>query len=324
MEWAGGQAVVALPEHIGALNAGQVREELLSVINRGTTTLIADMTETISCDRAGADAVVRAYQRAVSSGTELRLVITARAVWQALSLSGLDRLVPVYSSLEAAIAAGNGAAGNGAAPVLAGELQDGVAVTAGDGTIAAASTRVENMFGYGPAELPGRPVESLIPGGLQAAHRVHRAGYAGAPGCQAPGNPPVDAGAQLAGLRKDGTRFPVRISLTPVTIAAGEFTLAVIRDITPAPAAEDLAGPAGGAVAAEQEYLGLLDTIVRGIFSARLSLQTAMDQTMDAARERIGAVLGDLDDIVREIRGIAFTVSHRPVVPRPRAPLDDR
>ena len=319
MEWAGGRAVVALPEHVGALNAGQVREELLSVINRGTTTLIADMTKTISCDRAGADAVVRAYQRAVSSGTELRLVVTARVVSQALSLSGLDRLVSVYSSLEAAMAAGNGAA-----PVLAGELQDGVAVAAGDGTIAAASTRVGNMFGYGPAELPGRPVESLIPGGLQAAHRVHRAGYAGAPGCQAPGNPPVDAGAQLAGLRKDGTTFPVRISLTPVTIAAGEFTLAVIRDITPAPGAEDRAGPAGGAVAAEPEYLGLLDTIVRGIFSARLSLQTAMDQTMDAARERIGAVLGDLDNIVREIRGIAFTVSHRPVVPRPRAPLDDR
>ena len=237
MDWAGGQAVVALPEHIGALNAGQVREELLSVIGRGTTTLIADMTKTISCDRAGADAVVRAYQRAVSSGTELRLVVTTRIVSQALSRSGLDRLVSVYSSLEAAMAAGNGAA-----PAVAGELRDGAVLAAGDGTIAAASARMENMFGYGPAELPGRPVESLIPGGLQAAYRVHRAGYAGAPGCQTPGNPPVDAGAQLAGLRKDGTRFPVRVSLTPVTIAAGQFTLVVFRDITPAPPAADLAG----------------------------------------------------------------------------------
>ena len=110
MEWAGGQAVVALPEHIGASNAGQVREELLSVINRGATTLIADMTATISCDYAGADAVVRAYQRAVSSGTELRLVVTARVVLQVLSLSGLDRLVSVYPSLEAALAAGPAAA----------------------------------------------------------------------------------------------------------------------------------------------------------------------------------------------------------------------
>src|SRR4029077_9361049 len=79
-EWAGGQAVVVLPEHIGASNAGQVRAELLSVINCGVTTLIADMTTTTSCDHAGADAVVRAFQRAVSSGTELRLVVTARVV----------------------------------------------------------------------------------------------------------------------------------------------------------------------------------------------------------------------------------------------------
>jgi anti-anti-sigma regulatory factor len=60
VEWAGGQAVVTLPEHIGISNAGQVREELLSVINRGATTLIADMTATVSCDHAGADAVIRA------------------------------------------------------------------------------------------------------------------------------------------------------------------------------------------------------------------------------------------------------------------------
>ena len=204
-----------------------------------------------------------------------------------------------------------------------------MALADGDGTIAAASARMEDMFGYGPAELPGRPAESLLPGGLEAVRRAYRAGYAGAPGNQTPGNPLVGAGARLAGLRKDGTTFPVRISLTPVTVAAGQFTLAVIRDITPVRRAEDRAGLARSAVAADQEYLRLLDTVVRGIFSAGLSLQTAMDQPVDAARERIGAVLGDLDDIVREIRRIAFTVSHRPavprpVVPRPAAPLDDR
>jgi anti-anti-sigma regulatory factor len=67
VRWTGRQAVVPLPEYIGLSNAGLIREELLSVINRGATTLIADMTATISCDHAGADAVARAFQRAVTA-----------------------------------------------------------------------------------------------------------------------------------------------------------------------------------------------------------------------------------------------------------------
>jgi anti-sigma B factor antagonist len=105
VEWADRQAVVTLPEHIGVSNAGQVREELLSVINRGATTLIADMTATVSCDHAGADALIRARQRATASGTELRLVVTAPIVARVLGLVGLDRTVSVYPSLDAAVAA---------------------------------------------------------------------------------------------------------------------------------------------------------------------------------------------------------------------------
>ena len=106
VRWMGRQAVVALPEHIDVSNAGQIREELLSVINRGAATLIADMTATLSCDRSGADAVMRAYQRALASGTQLRLAVTAQIVWRVLDVYGLARLVSVYPSLEAATAAG--------------------------------------------------------------------------------------------------------------------------------------------------------------------------------------------------------------------------
>ena len=106
VRWMGRQAVVALPEHIDVSNASQIREELLWVINRGAAALIADMTGTLSCDHSGADAVMRAYQRALASGTQLRLVITAPIVRRVLEVSGLDRLIPVYPSLEAATAAG--------------------------------------------------------------------------------------------------------------------------------------------------------------------------------------------------------------------------
>jgi anti-anti-sigma regulatory factor len=89
VRWAGRRAVVVLPDHLGLPNAGQVSEALLLVINRGADALIVDMTATISCDYTGAEALLRARQRAVASGTELRLAVTHRIVRRALSLSGL-------------------------------------------------------------------------------------------------------------------------------------------------------------------------------------------------------------------------------------------
>jgi len=339
VQWDGVQAVVALPEHIGASNAGQVRDALLSVINRGATTLIADMAATVSCDHAGADAIVRAWQRTVSSGTELRLVVTDRSVSRVLGMRGLDRQVSVYPSLAAAaaarlpaptsvLAAVRGRAslppdGAGAVPVPAGglleALQDAVALTDGDGTIAAASVQLEDMFGYGPGEISGLPVESLVPEGLQEAHRGHRSAWARSPSAR-----PMGAGMQLAGLHKDGTTFPVRVSLTPVTTASGKLTLAVIRDITRTGRLDDLAMLARDADAAQREHVRLLDAVITGLFHAGLSLQSSAGLPADAARQRTDAVLSELDGIIRQIRSAAFNERTQPGPAPPCAPGDDQ
>ena len=245
VQWTGRQAVVALPEHIDVSNAGPIREELLWAINRGAKALTADLTTTISCDHAGADALVRAHQRAILSGTELRIVVTAPIVRRMLSLNGLDRLVPIYPSLEAATAARAPAAvipvaaarpeGPAAAitpavvATLVDALHDGVALTDGGGTLALANLRLEEMFGYEHAELIGRRVESLMPINLQTGHRGHRAAYARAPRAR-----PMGAGPRMVALRKDGTTFPAEISLSPVATARGILTLTVIRDVTKA------------------------------------------------------------------------------------------
>ena len=72
VRWMGRQAVIALPEHINVSNAGQIREELLWVINRGAITLIADMTATVSCDHSGAAAVAAGRQAdGAASGSPL-------------------------------------------------------------------------------------------------------------------------------------------------------------------------------------------------------------------------------------------------------------
>ena len=106
VQWTGQQAVVTLPQHIDSSNADQIREQLLWIINRGAAVLIVDLTGTVSCDYSGADALARAHHRAVANGTELRLAVIADVVRRVLSLSGLDRLVAVYSDLDGAIAAG--------------------------------------------------------------------------------------------------------------------------------------------------------------------------------------------------------------------------
>jgi anti-sigma B factor antagonist len=105
VQWAGHQAVVTLPEHIDRSNASRVSDQLLWVINRGAAVLIADMTATLSCDYSGADALVRAYRRAVANGIQMRLVVNTKVVRRLLSINGLDRLVSVYPSLDGALAA---------------------------------------------------------------------------------------------------------------------------------------------------------------------------------------------------------------------------
>ena len=356
VRWAGKQAIVTLPEDIDLSNAGQIREQLLTVINRGAAALIADMTATISCDYAGAEAVIRAHQRAVISGTDLRLVVTAQIVRRVLSYNGLDRLVSIYPSLEAAQAVRAPAEVLGLVPgpasvradgqalppcststgshppaawpsdrnraavtsaelrSLVDALQDGVALADGDGVLALASRRLEEMFGYEHGELLGQTVERLVPADLQAVHRSHRATYAVAPRTR----PMAD---RLVGLRKDATTFPVEISLSPVTTAAGHFAFAVIRDVTAARQLEDLIDLARSAVAAEQAHGGreLLDTIITRLFQLGLSLQAAIALPADMVGQRIEEALGHLDETIREIRDTAFTTPEQ-TPPRPSLP----
>jgi anti-sigma B factor antagonist len=93
--------VVALPEEIDLTNAAGVVEELTLVVGRHPIVII-DMSTTTLCDCAGVRAVVRAYQRAAESGAELRLVVTAALVRRIFEVTGVDRLLDLYPSAEAA------------------------------------------------------------------------------------------------------------------------------------------------------------------------------------------------------------------------------
>ena len=117
--------------------------------------------------------------------------------------------------------------------VLASASQ-GIVVVAENGRIELANPRAEELFGYGAGELAGRPLEILVPSRLRTTHEQHRAGFFAAPWVR-----PMGHGLELAGVRKDGTEFPVEISLSYSHIADAMRAVAYVTDITQRRAVED-------------------------------------------------------------------------------------
>jgi PAS domain S-box-containing protein len=103
-----------------------------------------------------------------------------------------------------------------------------------EGRIILLNRVTEKMFGYQREELMGRSVEMLIPEDLRGCHVGHRAHYWNHPQTRAMGS-----GLSLSGQRKDGTRFPVEISLSPVYSEDGFRVTAIIRDTSERKQTED-------------------------------------------------------------------------------------
>jgi PAS domain S-box-containing protein len=104
---------------------------------------------------------------------------------------------------------------------------DAVVVVDHRGRIALINVQTEMLFGYTRDELLGQPVEILIPEPYRSRHRKHRQGYNASPRAR-----PMGAGQDLLGLRKDGTKFPVEISLSPLGGEEGTLVFTAIRDIS--------------------------------------------------------------------------------------------
>ncbi len=104
---------------------------------------------------------------------------------------------------------------------------DGIVIVDDGGVIETVNARTEELFGYGRKELIGRPVELLIPERYHERHLTHRQAYATAPSARTMGSE-----MDLHGLRKDGSEFPVDISLNALRTDAGTSIIASIRDVT--------------------------------------------------------------------------------------------
>ncbi len=102
------------------------------------------------------------------------------------------------------------------------------------GTIVMTNQAAERILGYGPAEMLGKPVESLLPIALRELHAEQRDGYLRDPSAR-----PMGVGRDLTARRKDGLEIPVEIGLSPIQTPFGLRVLSSVVDLTARKEAEE-------------------------------------------------------------------------------------
>lgn len=102
VSWYGRTAVVRLPAEIDLTIADDMREALLSLLNQGALGLVVDMTATTFCDSAGITALVRARRRADATGAMMRVAASSTPVLRVFTLVGIDRLIDIHPTVDAA------------------------------------------------------------------------------------------------------------------------------------------------------------------------------------------------------------------------------
>ena len=106
-------------------------------------------------------------------------------------------------------------------------LPDAVVAVDHDGTIVRVNSQAQELFGYDGDELIGQKVEILVPESYRRQHHNHRQTFA-----QTPKTRRMGADLDLYGRRRNGSEFPVEISLSPISTENGAFVLSAIRDIS--------------------------------------------------------------------------------------------
>jgi PAS domain S-box-containing protein len=107
-------------------------------------------------------------------------------------------------------------------------IPDAIIAVDRSGQILQVNSLTEQIFGYSRTELVGQSIESLVPVRFRRGHRDHREDFA-----RQPISRPMGADLDLYGMRRDGSEFPVEISLNHVAMGNGMLILSAIRDISP-------------------------------------------------------------------------------------------
>jgi hypothetical protein len=175
---------------------------------------------------------------------------------------------------------------------------EGIVVADAAGRIVLVNARTEAMFGYERSELIGQPIEALVPLSLRERHVAHRVTFMTEPRSRSMGR-----GLDLTGLRKDGTEFPIEVSLSFAQTDEGVRVIAFVTDISERVAFQRAARQADKLAALGTLSAGIAHEINNpiGIITSRVEvmLLEADEDGLPAEMRR------DLDVILRHARRVA-------------------
>jgi protein-histidine pros-kinase len=169
------------------------------------------------------------------------------------------------------------------------------------GKMAVVNGQAEKMFGFTRKQMIGQEIEMLLPVKIRERHISHRAGFAANPMLR-----PMGINLELRGQRRDGSEFPVEISLSPFASSSGVFISSVIRDVTIAARQEaERANKANTAFLAAASHdlrqpvqaLALLNGALRRTVKGELALE--MIESQQTSLDAMTNLLNSLLDISR-------------------------
>jgi len=213
----------------------------------GTTHLVAIWT--VWQPAYGIEGMVKALTAVVSIATAVALV---RMMPLALALPSPAALEAANVALAAEVERRRRAEEH--FRTLLETAPDGMVISDATGTITFANAQTEALFGIPRLELVGQSIETLIPEAQRRTHESHRTAFLREPRLR-----PMGEGLPLHGRRRDGTEFPVEISLSPLRTQNETLVTAAIRDITARRRAEQTV----------REYAGRLEGLSRQLLSAQ-------------------------------------------------------
>ena len=200
---------------------------------------------------------------------------------------------------------------------------DGILVVNKQGTIVLANEQACELFGYVRAELVGQPVETLVPIDRRSTHIAQREGFQRQPRLR-----PMGVGQELAGRRKDGTAFPIEISLASAGDDDERLAIATVRDVTERREIEEERSDLIAAVQRQMERdriaRDLHDDIIQSVYATGLSLQAIGADDSISREDLIQRTVVDLNSVISDIRAYMRELTNDEVVGHPAGVLAAR